>query len=161
MTNAWLPPEQYIETIARATSYACLYFTDTAGRPFQLRSRNGVEVWQWPGGNMELGETPWECARRECLEETGIDFRGPQRLLGVHFVPQRTTWPVNHIGFIFDGGVLTDDRLAQVHITNEHTAWRVATIDEWRRDMSTVNFARLQAISAARETGIVAYLERH
>ncbi|MFE6554086.1 hypothetical protein ACFVHS_37680 [Streptomyces sp. NPDC057746] len=44
MTNAWLPPEQYIETIARATSYACIYFTDIAGRPFQLRSHNKGDV---------------------------------------------------------------------------------------------------------------------
>ncbi|WP_308344447.1 NUDIX domain-containing protein [Streptomyces sp. ISL-94] len=68
MTSAWLPPGQYIETIARATSYACLYFTDTRGRPVQLRATNSTEVWQWPGGNMDPGETPWECAVRECLE---------------------------------------------------------------------------------------------
>ncbi|MER6631633.1 NUDIX hydrolase [Streptomyces sp. NPDC000987] len=159
MTNMWLPPEQYIETIARATSYACLYFTDTAGRPFQLRSHSDREVWQWPGGNLERGETPWEGARRECLEETGIDFQGPQRLLGVHFVPQREDWPANHIGFIFDGGALTDDQLARVRLTDEHTAWHVATVDEWRREMRPVDFARLEAINTARKAGTVAYLE--
>ncbi|MGW1258871.1 NUDIX domain-containing protein [Streptomyces sp. NPDC002513] len=159
MTNTWLPPEQYIETIARATSYACLYFTDTAGRPFQLRSHNEREFWQWPGGNLERGETPWEGARRECLEETGIEFEGPQRLLGVHFVPQRADWPANHIGFVFDGGELTDVQLAHVRLTHEHTEWRVATVDEWRREMRRVDFARLDAINSARETGTVAYLE--
>ncbi|MGW1773988.1 hypothetical protein [Streptomyces sp. NPDC002104] len=46
---AWLPPVEYVETIARATSYACLYFTDTAGRPVQLRATYSTEIWQWPG----------------------------------------------------------------------------------------------------------------
>lgn len=159
MTNAWLPPEQYIETIARATSYACIYFTDIAGRPFQLRSHNKGEVWQWAGGNLERGETPWDGARRECLEETGINFQGVQRLLGVHFVPQREHWPANHIGFIFDGGELSDAQLARVRLTDEHTEWRVATVDEWRGAMTPVNFKRLEAIHTARETGTVAYLE--
>ncbi|MGW5583267.1 NUDIX domain-containing protein [Streptomyces sp. NPDC003857] len=159
MTNAWLPPEQYIETIARATSYACLYFTDVAGRPFQLRSHNEWEVWQWAGGNLERGETPWDAARRECLEETGINFQGTQRLLGVHFIPERENWPANHIGFIFDGGELTDTQLSQVRLTHEHTEWRVATVDEWRREMSPVKFNRLKAIHTARETRTIAYLE--
>lgn len=160
MTPGWLPPEQYIETIARASSYACLYFTDTAGRPFQMRSHNSREIWQWPGGNLERGETPWEGARRECLEETGIDFQGPRRLLGVHFMLQSASWPSNHIGFIFDGGELTEAQLTQVRLTDEHTEWRVRTVDEWRQDMSPVNFARLDAIHTARGTGTVAYLER-
>ncbi|GAA3367462.1 NUDIX hydrolase [Streptomyces sannanensis] len=160
MTSAWLPPEQYIETIARATSYACLYFTDTAGHPFQMRSRNKREIWQWPGGNLESGETPWDGARRECLEETGYDFRGPQKLIGVHFITAGTAWPANHIGFIFDGGHLSDDQLSKIKLTDEHTEWQVKPLDGWRREMSPVNFARLDAINTARRTGTVAYLER-
>ncbi|MHB9864413.1 NUDIX domain-containing protein [Streptomyces sp. YIM S03343] len=159
MTDKWLPPEQYIETIARSSSYACLYFTDTTGRPFQLRSHSDPGVWQWPGGNMERGETPWEAARRETLEETGIDFHGPQRLLGVHFISQREDWPANHIGFIFDGGELTDAQIAEVRLTHEHTEWRVATVEEWHREMKPVIFNRLDAIDTARRTETVAYIE--
>lgn len=35
------------------------------------RADNGL--WALPGGYQELGETPKECAVRECLEETGFN----------------------------------------------------------------------------------------
>ena len=32
-------------------------------------------IWLQPGGHVDPGETPWEAARRETVEETGIDVR--------------------------------------------------------------------------------------
>lgn len=31
-----------------------------------------ANMWDIPGGNVELGETPYECIRREIEEEFGI-----------------------------------------------------------------------------------------
>jgi len=42
----------------------------------------GVGKWGFPGGAQELGETVFECARRELLEETGI-VAEPTRVLTV------------------------------------------------------------------------------
>ncbi|MFJ8313813.1 MULTISPECIES: NUDIX domain-containing protein [unclassified Streptomyces] len=160
MTNIWLPPEEYVKTIAQATSYACLYFTDTQGRPVQLRAVRSRETWQWPGGNLEFGETPWQCAVRECREETGIDFTGPQRLLAVHFAAQDGEWPVNHIGFVFDGGTLTDRQINGIELDpEEHCEVRVRTVEEWGQLMPPRGLARLIAVDEARRTGVVAYLE--
>ncbi|MER7758135.1 NUDIX domain-containing protein [Streptomyces sp. NPDC097619] len=161
MTSNWLPPEQYVETIARATSYACLYFTDPEGRPVQLRAVYGAERWQWPGGNMDPGESPWQCAVRECAEETGIRFEGEPRLLASVFLADRgRSWPANHIGFIFDGGVLTRERIAGIVLDPaEHDAVAVHSVEEWRRLMSPVTFARLEAVEAARRAGTASYLE--
>lgn len=44
------------------------------------RSDNGL--WALPGGCQELGESPTECAERECLEETGYIVEVTE-LLGV------------------------------------------------------------------------------
>ncbi|MEU2079191.1 NUDIX domain-containing protein [Streptomyces sp. NPDC057020] len=161
MANIWLPPVEYVATLPRATAYACLYFTDTRGRPFQLRASYDTELWQWPGGNMDPGETPWETAVRECHEETGIVFTGEPRLLGTHFVTDRgEDWPANHIGFVFDGGELTDEQIAGVVLDpEEHSEYRLSTLDEWEREMEPREFARLAGTDRARRTGTPFYLE--
>ncbi|MFJ9174956.1 NUDIX hydrolase [Streptomyces sp. NPDC102360] len=37
-----------------------------------LQRRRDTGQWALPGGAMDIGETPAQCAVRECLEETGI-----------------------------------------------------------------------------------------
>ncbi|MFE0776040.1 NUDIX domain-containing protein [Streptomyces sp. NPDC058861] len=161
MANTWLPPVEYVATLPRATAYACLYFTDTRGRPLQLRATYHSGTWQWPGGNMDPGETPWETAVRECREETGIVFTGEPRLLGTHFTTDRgDAWPANHIGFVFDGGELTDEQIAAVVLDpDEHSEYALRTLDEWEREMDPAEFARLAATDRARRTGIPLYAE--
>lgn len=58
-----------------------VFVTNEAGHVLLIR-RHDNGLWATPGGCQDLGETPAECACRECLEETGYTIR-LTRLLGV------------------------------------------------------------------------------
>ncbi len=48
----------------------------TNGDQVLLMKRKGAHgrgTWSTPGGHMEIGESPEQCARREAKEEVGID----------------------------------------------------------------------------------------
>jgi 8-oxo-dGTP pyrophosphatase MutT (NUDIX family) len=45
------------------------------GTVLHLHRRMGI--WLQPGGHVERGETPWDAARRETVEETGLAARHP------------------------------------------------------------------------------------
>ncbi|MEU3661093.1 NUDIX domain-containing protein [Streptomyces sp. NPDC032940] len=66
-------------TLRPAARVICL---DPAHRLLLLRWRDPVEgtwLWEPPGGGLEPGETPLVAARRELVEETGLD---PAAVLG-------------------------------------------------------------------------------
>ncbi len=39
------------------------------------KNEHGKGTWAFPGGHLEYGETPLQCAAREVKEEIGIDLR--------------------------------------------------------------------------------------
>ena len=55
----------------------------TRGDRVLLIKRKGVHgqgTWSTPGGHLEYGESPEQCAARETVEETGIDITGVRAL---------------------------------------------------------------------------------
>lgn len=65
-----------------------------------LCHRRDLDIWNLPGGGMELGELPTETAIRETREETGLEVE-IERLVGVYNKPNN-----NDLVFVFAVRVL-------------------------------------------------------
>jgi 8-oxo-dGTP pyrophosphatase MutT (NUDIX family) len=63
---------------------ACI--RDEQGRILLVRRSDGVNLWSFPGGAMELGERADEAVVREVREETGLEVE-PVMLIGVYSSP--------------------------------------------------------------------------
>ncbi|MCQ6251082.1 methyltransferase domain-containing protein [Streptomyces malaysiensis] len=148
-----LTPAEYVQTVPHHTVYGCLYIRDEHDRPVQLRSVYGNRQWHFPGGNADAGEDPLETARREAVEETGLELgQGQPRLLLTHYLRAGGRWPLGKIGFVFDGGRLSSEQLRRIRLDPaEHDLWAVHDLAEWRRLMGEPHFARLDAIERTRQ----------
>jgi 8-oxo-dGTP diphosphatase len=76
---------------------ACAIF-DGAGRVLLVHHTYGRLNWELPGGVSEPGESPDETARRELLEETGLNVE-LDHLTGVYFEPDHDLGPMLHFVF--------------------------------------------------------------
>ncbi|MEU6814197.1 GNAT family N-acetyltransferase [Streptomyces sp. NPDC046860] len=159
--HVWLPPEQYAETVMKATGFACVLFTDGRERPVQLHGvYSPTHPWQLVGGTMDPGERPWETAVRECREETGIELGGPPKLLATVYGLPGAEWPYSTMGLVFDGGRLDEARIRDIRLDpREHDEVRVLPLERWRPLMPPRDFARLRAVLEARRTGVAAYFD--
>lgn len=52
---------------------ACVLVVSTDGRILAVSRKHDPNDFGLPGGKVDPGETPWEAARRECMEETGLE----------------------------------------------------------------------------------------
>ena len=123
----------YVAGLPRILSGAAALFRDTAGRVL-LVEPNYRDGWALPGGTIESddGETPRQGARRETLEEIGLD-RELGRLLAVDWV-YKPSWPPL-VAYLYDGGVLDEDDLKAIRLQEEELlSWRLvprAELDDY------------------------------
>lgn len=119
----------YIAGLPRVLAGAAALFRDAEGKVL-LVEPNYREGWALPGGTIESndGETPRQGARRETLEEIGLD-RELGRLLAVDWV-YRPDWPPL-VAYLYDGGVLGEDDLKAIRLQEEELlSWRLVPREE-------------------------------
>ncbi|MDX3451320.1 NUDIX hydrolase [Streptomyces sp. ME02-8801-2C] len=119
----------YIAGLPRVLSGAAALFRDTEGRVL-LVEPNYREGWALPGGTIESddGETPRQGARRETLEEIGLD-REIGRLLAVDWVHIAGHPPL--VAYLYDGGVLGEEELKSITLQEEELlSWRLVAREE-------------------------------
>jgi ADP-ribose pyrophosphatase YjhB (NUDIX family) len=107
----------YIAGLPRVLCGAATLFRDDEGRVL-LVEPNYREGWALPGGTVEsdVGETPREGARRETLEEIGLDV-APGRLLAVDWARGPSRPPI--VVHLYDGGVLDRETAGSLRLQEE------------------------------------------
>ncbi|MCF4141136.1 NUDIX hydrolase [Streptomyces sp. Tue 6430] len=119
----------YIASLPRVLAGAATLFRDARGRVL-LVEPNYRAGWVLPGGTIESddGETPRRGARRETLEEIGLD-REPGRLLAVDWVQGQNRPPV--VAYVYDGGILDEEDLKAIRLQEEELlSWRLVPREE-------------------------------
>lgn len=114
----------YIASLPRVLAAAAALFRDAEGRVL-LVEPNYREGWALPGGTVESddGESPRQGARRETLEEIGLD-RDLGRLLAVDWVVGTGRPPL--VAYLYDGGVLTGAEFDAIRLQEEELlSWRL------------------------------------
>lgn len=129
--NDLLPDPVYFARLPKVVSSGAVILRDETER-FVIEKPTYRDHWLLPGGGVDPGEDPRECARREVLEELGLDVE-VGRLLAVDWVPSRAAVgaPMG-VHFIFDAGVIPAETLERdvVPQASEVAQWRLVGPEE-------------------------------
>ncbi|MBY8877949.1 NUDIX domain-containing protein [Actinacidiphila acidipaludis] len=140
----------YIAGLPKILAGANTLFRSADGRVLLVEPNYRDDgTWTLPGGTVESddGETPRQAARRESLEEIGLDLP-PGALLAVDWI----VWPGRPAltSFLYDGGVLTEQQLSAVHVQEEELdSWRLVSVEELDRYLTAGAARRVRAALAA------------
>ncbi|MGW3244632.1 NUDIX domain-containing protein [Streptomyces sp. NPDC001070] len=144
----------YIDSLPKILAGASTLFRDAEGRILIAETTYREDgKWVLPGGTVESadGETPREAARRETLEEVGLDVE-PGALLVVDWVQGPGRPPL--ASYMYDGGVLDEAALGSIVLQEEElSAWRMATPEEAEEYLSPGLYRRVRAGLTALEDG--------
>ncbi|MEU8378919.1 NUDIX hydrolase [Streptosporangium sp. NPDC048865] len=151
--------EEYRRGLARHPAASALFITDEADRVLLVRPTY-KEGWEFPGGAVEEGETPWEAAVREVAEELGVTCPAPLPvLLCVDWMRPREEEP-GGFRLVFDGGILDGRRRAAIRLPPEELgAWSMVDPADADAFLPPQRARRLRASLSARRTGRTAYLQ--
>lgn len=110
--------------------------------------------WEVPGGAVERGESPRDACLREVHETLGLELP-LDKLLVVDW----SSRPEEHVRFVFDGGVLTEEQLDAIELSDELESWACVPEEELFVMLAPIVTRLLIAALGARAAGETWYLE--
>lgn len=152
-----LPPEEYYKQLKKRHAGSGVLFLDIHGKILVVKPTY-KDGWLIPGGTIDEGEFPKECAEREIREEIGLDITA-ERLLCVDFVIPKDT-PYENIQFVFFGGILKKEVIRKIQIPKDELSEFCFVDTEEATKILRPNLARrLPYCLEAVKSGNVIYLE--
>lgn len=152
-----LPFDEYAQSLNRKRVAAGVVFRDAQQRVLMVETSYKAE-WDIPGGAVEADEPPWSTARREVREELGLD-RPLGALLVIDYIPTRGVMPEG-MAFLWDGGVLTDEELQGITLTDpEILSIRFCTAEDIAKVVRPEMAGRIAAALVALERGSLVLCE--
>jgi ADP-ribose pyrophosphatase YjhB (NUDIX family) len=149
----------YVASLPRVLAGAAVVLRDAEGRVL-LVEPNYRAGWALPGGTVESdeGESPRQAARRETLEEIGLDRR-PGRLLAVDWSTGPKRPP--QVAYLYDGGILGEDDIAAIRLQEaELLSWRLVPREELTAHLlGALGHRVLAALDALADGSVTAELE--
>lgn len=155
MSASLLSPADWYASLPTVYASACMLLTDPDDRVLLVKP--GYRAW-WaiPGGIVEAGEAPHQCAAREIAEELGLDIK-PGDLLVIDWVPPQGDRPRVMTNYIFDGGIIEAPAAIRLQEAELDDA-RFWTWDQAEAQMPVGTAARIPAARNARKTQRTIYL---
>lgn len=155
VAKPYLEPKEWYPTLPTVYVSVVVLLTDDRDRVLLVKP-NYRDHWALPGGIIDPGETPHECAEREVVEETGLKIEA-RTLLVVDFAPPLGDRPKPMINFLFDGGLVADPDLIQV-ANDELDGFEFLSWEEAATRLPANTVARIPAAREARRAGRTIYL---
>ncbi|ATG50759.1 ADP-ribose pyrophosphatase [Brachybacterium vulturis] len=119
-----LPDPAYFATLPKVITSGAVILRDEHDH-LVIEKPNYRDHWLLPGGGVDAGEDARQCARREVLEELGLDLE-VGRLLTVDWLPSSAvrSAPMG-VHFLFDAGVIPRAQLEATVVPE------AAELDDW------------------------------
>lgn len=128
--------------------------TDENGRILVVKPSH-KDGWIFPGGYVEVGESPSGAFLREITAEIGVLLTTTPRLLSIDYRGLAD----EYVMFIFDGGVFTEELISKINLSPNLTEFRFVTVEEASSLLRANSARRLKPTLEARNKTGIAYLE--
>ena len=149
-------PEYYKSLPAKRMGSGALFF-DAAEKILFVKP-SYKEVWEIPGGVVELNESPRKAAEREIKEEIGLD----KKIATLLCVDYQDPYDIRteSLMFIFDGGVLSESEISSLKLDGkELVEFKFATTEEMASVLNPVLLRRVEQAVTAKNQNTGVYLE--